>query len=297
MCKRFYKRASVCLLVVLPLVFFGMGCSPTLRMGGEEVDQHVVACKTCHEGKAEAGNPSLKYPENPSKTCKGCHIEANAGIHHPSSTVPGPFGSTGEIDSGFRLYDGKMECLTCHQIHSAADYLRGTKYFLAGGPYGDRRDICFRCHNWEEYKKTNPHKSMIYDGYKLDYGTCLICHATPPDPEVDREGDVKFRASIPFLCWRCHQPMGGPLFKEHFLKKPSKKTFGAMRLSKKRHDKLIPLDYKGRLTCSSCHNPHQPGVMVDGKAKEGAGKRGRQRFGIQGTTNFCGTCHTSGIGW
>ncbi len=90
--------------------------------------------------------------------------------------------------------------------------------------------------------------------------------------------------------------MDGPLFDELFLKTPmSIDTFAQMRLSREKHDKLIPLDYKGRLTCSSCHNPHQPGVMVDGKAKEGAGKRGMQRFGIQLDTTFCATCHTSGL--
>jgi len=253
----------------------------------------ITACKTCHEGEAEVGSPSLRYPDNPSAICTGCHVSEIAGNHHPSSTEPGPLGRTGEIDQAFKLHEGKMVCLTCHQIHSGDDYRRGTKYFLNGGPYGDRREICFRCHNWEEYRKTNPHKSMIYDDYKLDYGTCLICHATPPDPEVDREGDVRFRASIPFLCWRCHHPMGGSLFDNHFLKKPSADTFVQMRLSRKEHDKLIPLDHKGRLTCSSCHNPHQPGVMVDEKAKKGAGKKGLQRFGIQGTPGFCSSCHAS----
>lgn len=283
---------SIRLLLSITLVFFGVGCSSSLRMGGIDVDQHLLACKTCHEGEARIGKPSLRYPENASEVCRKCHVEANAGNHHPSSEIPGPFEKTGEIDPEFRLYNGKMECLTCHQVHTGDGDFRDAKYLLVGGPYRDRREICFRCHNWDEYRKTNPHKSMIYDEYKLDYGACLICHAIPPDPEVDREGDVSFRASIPFLCWRCHQPMGGPFFKEHFLKKPSKETFRPMRLSRRKHDKLIPLDYKGRLTCSSCHNPHQPGVMVDGKAKKGAGKKGLQRFGTQGSSNFCATCHT-----
>jgi hypothetical protein len=292
MFERFCCRGYIYLLLSLALLFSGIfGCAPTLGTGVVRVVngvpfQHTVACKRCHEGEAEVGKPSLRNPDDPSVACKSkrCHGRETAGNHHPSSTEPGPFGTTGEMDPAFKLYEGKMECLTCHQVHSGDDYSRGngTKYFLAGGPYRNRREICSRCHNWEEFRKINPHNSMIDEESNLDYGTCLMCHATSPDPNTDGPGDVRFRASIPFLCWRCHSPMGGKFFWSHFLKEP------AQRMQDKKH---LLLDYKGRVTCSSCHNPHQPGVIIYGVGKKGAGKKGLQRFGIQMTPDFCYACH------
>ena len=116
--KSFFTRLGVFVFSLTVLAFSGYGCS-TLNMGPHRSlnmgQQHSLTCYNCHEGKAEAGKPALKYPENPSFICKEkCHIADYVGDHHPSSTEPGPFGTTGKIDPIFKLYDNYMECLTCH---------------------------------------------------------------------------------------------------------------------------------------------------------------------------------------
>jgi len=284
--KSFFTRLGVLIFSLTLLAFSGYGCS-TLNIGSQMGSQHLLTCGNCHEGNPEVGKSSLKHPENPSFTCREkCHIAEYVGDHHPSSTEPGPFGTTGKIDPIFKLYDNYMECLTCHQIHSGYDYTTGTKYLLRGGPYRDRRAICFRCHEKEAYEGVAPHASMIFDGYKLEKKTCLICHSSPPDPDDDGADDVKIRSAVSFLCWRCHAPMGSGFFDEHYLKIIKLDTYITMKISKEEHDLLYPLDFKERIICSTCHNPHQPGVMFDRRAA-GAGEKGRQRDQVK-----CIHCHS-----
>jgi len=290
--KSFFTRLGVSVFSITALLFSGYGCS-TLNMGPQHSlpmgQQHSLTCYDCHEGNAEVGKPALKYPENPSFICKEkCHIADYVGDHHPASTEPGPFGTTGKIDPIFKLYDNYMECLTCHQIHSGGEYITGAKFLLRGGPYRDRRAICFRCHEKEAYEGVNPHESMLAEGYELNKKTCLICHSSPPDPDVEAAADVKMRSAVSFLCWRCHAPMDSGFFDEHYLKKQKLDTFITMKISKEEHDILYPLDYKKRLTCSTCHNPHQPGVMFDWKASMGAGEKGRLRNKVK-----CIHCHST----
>ncbi|MDT8317591.1 MAG: cytochrome c3 family protein [bacterium] len=245
-----------------------------------------MSCSACHEGKPERGKAALMQPENPSKRCRDCHRYNNEGDHHPSSLISGPTGDTAIIDPDFKLYSGNMECLTCHQIHTGEDYGLGTRNFLVGAPYADRRDICFRCHQKAVYKDINPHGDMLEENGDLKQSTCLVCHAEVPDPKVDRTGDVKFRAAVSFLCWRCHPLMAQDFMDKHYLKKPSARRSVEMRWSEEDHDIILPLDSTRRITCSTCHNPHQAGVVIDERAKKGAGAKKRLR-----SDKICEKCH------
>ena len=248
---------------------------------------HVgISCSTCHEGKPETGKPSLLLPENPSKKCRDCHRYKSEGDHHPSSTISGPTGDTALIDPAFKLYSGNMECLTCHRIHTGEDYGLGTRNFLVGGPYADRRDICFRCHKKDSYKGMNPHNDMLEKNGDLKQSTCLVCHAEVPDPQVDRTGDVKFRATVAFLCWRCHPLMAQDFMDKHYLKEPSARRYVEMKWSEEDHKIILPLDSARRITCSTCHNPHQPGVVIEESARKGAGTKKRLR-----AEKICEKCH------
>ncbi len=247
-----------------------------------------IMCKTCHEGKAEPGKPVLKEGDNPSLVCKECHAYNSDGDHHPKWKISGPLGDTATVAPEFKLVNGEMECLTCHRMHRDGRYTEGERFFLAGGPYADRRQICFRCHKKELYEKINPHNSMIDEEGKLEAQTCVVCHAEVPDPKVDRTRDVKFRASVAFLCWRCHPLMAQDFMDKHYLRKPSRDTFISMKWSEEDHEMILPLDFDARITCSTCHNPHQPGVMVDERAKKGAGEQKRLR-----AKDLCIKCHTS----
>lgn len=275
------KRFSL-LFVLISTLFLCNGCS-TLRW-----ERHVrLSCDRCHDSEPKKGSPALKNKENPSLECRKCHKYNVDGDHHPTdpdNEIVGDKCAT--VDPDFPLVAGRMECLTCHQMHSEEVYYSGTKYFLRGGPYQDRREICFRCHNKDSYANSNPHMEMIGKEGGLNFATCLVCHVVPPNPKVDTSKTVKFRASVAFLCWRCHPPMMAQFLDNHFLRKPKDATFEEMLKGEIDHRVILPLDSKGRVTCSTCHNPHQPGVMVTESAKKGAGSEKKLR-----DQNICVVCH------
>lgn len=144
-----------------------------------------------------------------SSDCLRCHSQYNEN-HHPVN-----FTVTSSSNFPFPLYEGRVRCLTCHiGNHEEPGNM------LRGGPYSDRREICFKCHYKESYSEIDPHFMLNEDGeIRNEYGQpiCLLCHAKTPDPVVDRADDVLFRADIAFLCWRCHAPMVNPIFNQHFL--------------------------------------------------------------------------------
>jgi hypothetical protein len=115
---------------------------------------------------------------------------------------------------------------------------------------------------------------------------CLLCHAIKPNPEVDRTPDVRFKADVGFLCWRCHPPMPDSFFSKHFLVTPSQKTLDYMQEREAQEMIILPLVPRGRITCSTCHNPHQEGVILHEAAAKGSGTRSRLRLSF-----MCGACH------
>jgi len=269
--------------VLFSFILVASGCA-TFSMKGSHQE---VTCTECHERQHEY-KVTDKSPSELTLACNGCHRYQDDGSHHPLSPTPGPFGSTAIIDPVFELYDGDMECITCHLIHVEDEYSQ-YRVALVGGPYQKRRGQCFKCHREKVYREVNPHEMMLDENKDIEVTTCLICHAVPPDPRVDRTRDVKFRASIGFLCWRCHPRMVGSFFDKHYLKAPDRKRMLEFRIAEEDNNLILPLDFKNRLTCSTCHNPHQPGVIIDEKAKVGAGSHKRLR--ADSDHKICRNCH------
>ena len=240
-------------------------------------------CTSCHIAeKPQAGNLLLIQGSDTSSFCLKCHKDYLEN-HHPvdfipsdSSTIPLP------------MFAGEIRCLTCHEIHGGSRH-EGTPRLLRGGPYADRREICFKCHSAEKYAAFNPHNMLDNNGnIKMENGkpVCLWCHSKKPDPAVDRTEDVRFRADVGFLCWRCHALMPINLLSQHFLIKPSAKTQQIMREAEERLLIILPLVPRGRITCSTCHNPHQKGVIQREAAAKGADAIHRLR-----SPSICYGCH------
>jgi predicted CXXCH cytochrome family protein len=250
------------------------------------------ACVTCHR----TGDPSADIPSQPfaggiepSSACLDCHhYESN---HHPVNIAPTE-GSAAASQSGLPLYDGQIRCLTCHQAHSdpAHNKLNGGPMLLRGGPYPDQRALCFQCHDMDAYTKIDPHVMLAADNKVVQVNgkpVCLLCHTAQPDPEGDPDL-VEFRADVAFLCWRCHAPMEGMFLKNHFHVKPAKPTRAALRSSQAELGVELPLARDGRITCSTCHNPHQTGVMARAAVMAGADAPKRLRIAA---ASICKACH------
>ncbi|MBI5455186.1 MAG: hypothetical protein HY956_11195 [Deltaproteobacteria bacterium] len=147
----------------------------------------------------------------------------------------------------------------------------------------------------------NPHEQINDEGEIL-WGTCLICHQNVPDIQKDKSiKDVKlrFEEDPNQLCRQCHTvrvhpgtegisaTMSGYVAPDHLVV-PPKHIMMSLRLAKKEIPMILPLDPKsGKIICSTCHNPHERGLLV-GRADWGGDYSMRLR---SAGLDICQYCH------
>ncbi|MBI5074033.1 MAG: cytochrome c3 family protein [Nitrospirae bacterium] len=249
----------------------------------QAIDQYHTDCVMCHRTSTPAyDEASAVAPDlDMSSVCMDCHHYSET--HHPVNFTPDR-----DIDSRFPLLDGEMQCLTCHEAHGTNRL--SNPGLLRGAPYADRREICSRCHTLDLDLSFNPHVMTEPDGTirVVNNGPiCLVCHAAVPDQRATRI-QVIFRADVAFICWRCHPPMPASFFNAHFQIKPRRQTLAFMKQHAKEQGVLLPLLNRGRITCSTCHNPHQAGIIVKSAAAVGADSYKKLRL-TKG--RICTGCH------
>ncbi len=264
-------------VALLPAILL-TSCASTLP---QERGESALPGTSSEESKRSApASRSSSGPRIPDfSACLGCHQYREN--HHPVDFAP-----RDPSRFPFPLYDGKVRCLTCH----TEDHQEGSGNLLRGGPYADRRGICFKCHHEDEYSAIYPHV-MLDDGKIVEVNgkpVCLVCHAKTPDPRVDRTKDVVFRADVAFLCWRCHSLMAKVMLNEHVLLKPPTNMLRYIEQNEERMKIIIPLVPRDRITCSTCHNPHQKGVIIYGPSAKGADAPDRLRLPEPA---LCLVCH------
>jgi predicted CXXCH cytochrome family protein len=240
-------------------------------------------CAHCHVVPQPKGAEALFPPYvDPSKLCLDCHTYA--ANHHPVNVVP-----VTPVKPVFPLYNGEITCLTCHEIHGGPQH-QLTPRLLRGEASDDRREICFDCHTREQYADLDPHIMKDDSGNRRVVNgkpVCLSCHELEPDPSLAKANTVLFKADIAFLCWRCHPSMKhGEFFEKHFLVTPSNEMRVYMNRPEVQDKYTLPLVPRGRITCSTCHNPHQEGIISFDPAAAGADSLHRLRDGY-----ICAGCH------
>ena len=145
----------------------------------------AVGCENCHGpgGQHVTGhknsivNPGKLQPRLAEEICMNCHQAGNARVLQPGKTYsdfrPGTplrdtlaifkLPQTGEADllehnaamkasKCFRESDGKLSCLTCHNVHAAIEPARKAAFYRAR---------CLTCHKQSELQAT----SHATDGY------------------------------------------------------------------------------------------------------------------------------------
>jgi len=242
-------------------------------------------CSSCHNSN-DPVNDAFLFINNaePSQLCLGCHNYLNS--HHPVNFEPDRIlFDEGDINP-FPLFDGQIRCLTCHEVHPEEK----VRKLLRGGPYADRRGICFKCHLDESANPFNIHKMLDAGGRIIELNgapVCLTCHREMPKQSEFRN-QASFRADVGFICWRCHPPMPGNFFNDHFQVRPSAKVRDLMKKNEIENNIGFPLKNRGRITCSTCHNPHQKGVIRFGSAIAGEDEHDKLRMppGV-----ICSGCH------
>jgi hypothetical protein len=227
----------------------------TLKSGRIRPHYLVSLCRSCHTVMPRlprgfpGAQPLAEIPlreANPTRLCNRCHesglSKANA---HPLRAVPDRIKE--RMPADWPLFEGALTCITCHTAGDSPFFDAANPNFLRGGPYENRNDICWKCHLREELSRLNPHEDV-----QSGRG-CELCHDTKPDRS--RPIDVKklkFKGDIVVLCLRCHEYQNHPAnFNHNGLPDEAVMQRANIHIAED-----FPLDAEGKLTCSTCHNPH-----------------------------------------
>lgn len=242
------------------------------------------ACSVCH---VEPGaKPSGIVMGKADALCIGCHDGKHASREiHP---VGRAFESPKVTNPGWPLRDGRLGCLTCHDMKPGCtgdldDQTNSS--FLRAQATGQaaQKPFCLNCHQASSYTKVNPHLMLepSISGSQVIEGKCTFCHDRVLDRETrKRSGNAALRTDVVVLCHDCHQRhrdgiaekhVGAHVSPEMLARAAIRESIGfgsviespllddAMR--QKRRSSMVPVDSGGRLTCTTCHNPHQAGLF------------------------------------
>ena len=221
------------------------------------------ACKACHNESTEKSiripGFSLRYKGDINILCISCHVTDRG--HHPTEVdLPAAMLKQAEKSPTILPLDeeGRITCYTCHDNQCDTGIFKMVERDYDSTRY--KTDLCWNCHNREEYAKVSPHVE--------DYKRCTRCHETNPV----RGLDVSLMAVPLMVCLHCHEVKPHPVGKSHIAKPTS-----IIRV-----DKSLPLSKEGKVVCVTCHNPHED--------PKGYPKRLR----VATPKELCGMCHWRG---
>lgn len=264
------------------------------------------ACQACHNGKPDSKNKKLNT-SNIIKMCNNCHSELSVhDLIHPVGMVPSKK-MLQQMPASFRRAikrgGGKMTCLSCHDLpmqclnERRPEQALNPRFFLKG-PYRDRTTLCFKCHDKSKYKRLNAHEQILDNG-KIDKGKCYLCHKDVEKLKTAKSDmDIEFNVAddnLSAMCTGCHinipHPGGGFSFtkkeKPDHLVTPDKDMFSYMQKQQKKNNIELPLQQlDNRISCATCHDPHEQGVIKTKARVETEDKRLRMK-----RAKLCLQCH------
>lgn len=271
------------------------------------------ACVACHLEKAEEDGkvPPLRTTDY-NGLCGNCHDPSLVAeyIHAVDIEPPDEFldrmpeDFLAALDRG----GGVLTCIVCHDLPMHCDersfeQAEINPLFFRGGPYSSRTDLCFNCHDPEDYERYNPHDQVTDEG-ELDTEQCFFCHNVTPNRSAAKSiDDVTFNVveDLKQLCTGCHPYSphpggswfgatgnkigGGP---DH-LKVPPEKIRRRLEVMEAKSGTVMPREPgTGSIFCATCHNPHERGVQFIREADVGADGYKRLR---RGKFEICLACH------
>ena len=280
---------------------------------------NIRYCSSCHISLL-TGKTALKFSNNISQLCQSCH-DGQKALHeaHPVNLTPGSE-MLNKIPSDFPLEQGKVTCLTCHDISWQCTIQEPitapARNFLRRYTQSSRLDFCFYCHIRANYQPFNVHNQIESDETETD--TCLWCHLAIPDANslLQNAASYKLRGEASQICGNCHpDKTNNPTDETHahmymipsqemrlytsayeissLMSMPLEKLMEYVQASH-RAPKAVPLDENGRITCWSCHNPHEKGLLPDSNPRSNGAepdKATNHRLRARKGDISCRMCH------
>ena len=276
----------------------------------------AALCSSCHTSGV-GSRRNLRFDADVSRLCRSCHDGRLATREaHPVDLAPSDTMAS-RIPRDFPLENGMLTCSTCHDVTLqcvARPPAAGPKRrFLRGAEVSHPLEFCFRCHVREHNRPFNAHDQLEAGKPKAD--ACIWCHAGVPDVDSRSQGQASrtlHKKSIG-ICGNCHpvakgHPNGGSHMgatpsdammsymsaqeMQHHMNLPLNRLLEYVRATK-RTPRSIPLDEDGRITCYTCHNPHEKGLLpnwnppsIGAEPKQSVNHRLRAREG-----QLCIACH------
>jgi len=220
-------------------------------------------CKYCHSPH----NWNLKQPENISidkfsMKCMSCHainkITDNKTIITDLFSHPVMKEIEGDKNISLPLFtDGNknrlITCYTCHDTH------KKTPGFLRKSI--DKNELCLECHQSKKTVLSSKHSKDM---------NCISCH------KIHNSNNKNLvKGNIENSCFNCHKSKG---MAEKKLIGEISHPYNITIKDKSKLDKSVKLN-NGKLTCTSCHDPHKEGE--DGN------------FLIYDKRSICTKCHNN----
>lgn len=292
--KRLYRIKQFAIILILFVLIMLIFCEQILsaqkRSVAETTNIHFTGeyCKECHTKiPNQGGNKYLKYEGDFKRLCN-CHNRTVGSFLHPVD-MDMSSGKKAKIPPDMPLRNGEVTCLTCHDmfLQCRKRLFRNEKLTLRGAPYPRKTDFCYKCHNKNDYTMLNPH-DQISDSGEIVFEICLYCHEGKPDETRHRYKDVKFIGDLEMICQRCHMIKYNHSGNYSHMVKPSDKGLARIEAMKNKFDIILPLAKDGKMTCITCHNSHEKGVIPD----ESPGSKGADspfRHRLPG--RLCLECH------
>lgn len=241
-------------------------------------------CFACHAGRIREGE-EVRFVSGRDniKLCNGCHTRPGVRKAPHVVDLTSSEGTWRMDYLGYPLNQGKLVCSTCHDEASHGKPDSANPNFLRGGPYPDVDKFCYRCHLEDKEVYNNPHRQV--DGFgRIRSESCRFCHRNDPDAGKKTPANLEMIGDDSALCSGCHQIRPHPGV-DHLI--PMKGEKAARKIEYEERQKvLIPLSGDGRITCSTCHNPHAKGVL-----KGEAGVGGGSKWRVPDFREVCAPCH------
>lgn len=219
-------------------------------------------CDTCHT-MTPAGQPRPIVAAEVDRMCLECHDGTKAAQEaHPIGRRAVTAQTRAPAD--WPLVDGRIGCLTCHDIGAHCDPAAvrpaQNSALVRGFDPSEPLASCRNCHIAEQWR-INPHRAT-------DSASCAFCHSTPPPLNGGRRsGEASLHIDDSRICLGCHTPHADPAPRGHLgaaMGEPYRSNLARARemLSADVSSVIDPLPIANdRITCYTCHNPHAPGLF------------------------------------